>query len=100
MINRTSIFSPKPGALLGIRVTNAADSTTHNWNFQLQRGVWVPGDRRAYSLKLEGQVIAAGPAEGIDQRLANQRASIDRLSNHLKRHCPTLLHGGPCEYGQ
>lgn len=99
MINRTSIFSPKPGALLGIRVTNTADSTTHNWSFQLQRGVWVPGDRRAYAIKLEGQVIAAGPAEGIDQRLANQRDSIDRLLKHLEKHCPRFV-SGECEHGQ
>lgn len=98
MINRTSIFSPKPGALLGIRATNPADEKTHNWNFQLERGVWLPSDRRAYALKLEGHVIAAGTAEGIDQRLENQRAAIDRLLDHLKVHCPKLAHGGECEH--
>lgn len=97
MINRASVFTPEPGALITLRVPDKAKAT-HNWDLRLSRGIWVPDDRRNWTFRLEGQVVTAGPAEGIDQRLANQRESIDRLLKHLAKHCPRLLSGGECEH--
>lgn len=97
MIQQNSIFTPEPGTLLDIRLTDKA-RTTHNWSVRLQSSLWVPSDRRAWSVRIEGQLQAAAEATGIDQRLDNQRASIDRLLKHLEIHCPRLSSGSACEH--
>lgn len=99
MINRTSIFTPVTGSLVELRLPDKG-SATHTWTLQVQQGIWVPGDRRKWQLKLTGQIVAAGLAEGIDARLVNQRASIDRLLKHVQAHCPKLSHGGDCAFGE
>lgn len=88
-IIKSSIFTPDPGALVELRLTDGG-RRSHSWSIQLASGIWVPNDRRNWSVKLEGQIISAGPAEGIDMRLSNQQASINRLLKHLQSHCGDL----------
>ena len=97
MINRSSVFTPTPGTTIGVHVTDMGQ-TTHNWQVKLERGLWIPDAKKNWSLRLEGQLLAAGPMPGIDQRLDNQRASISRLLEHLKTHCPAYQVGGKCAH--
>jgi hypothetical protein len=63
--------------------------------------VWMISTSALYFDALKGRVRLAYLDHGVDIRLANQSASIDRLTKHLK-HDHEVLEGegyAPCTYG-
>lgn len=99
IINKSAVFTPRKGDTLIIRGEMMLDgrSRTSQWAFRLnQQGMWLP--RGEYGIQLTGNIIGASLPEGVDDRIAQQRKSIDIMLDHLKAHCPKLLGTGECEH--
>jgi hypothetical protein len=60
------------------------------WNYKVAKAQWLLSGDATYMLEMTGQITGAEFFNGVDERLANQKASIDRLMAHLKHHCPDL----------
>lgn len=98
-IDRKALYTPRKGEALFIRgsLMEEGKARTTQWVFKMQsNGIWVPG--ADYSMQLTGQVIGANFASGEDDRVAQQRKSIDIMLDHLKAHCPRLLGLGDCDH--
>src|SRR5688500_1879153 len=90
-VNRQAVATPRKGETLSIRQN--IDGATALWVYKLSaNGVWVPGAE--FGLRLTGAIVAADFNPQLDERIDNQRKSIDTLLDHLNQHCPQLLGTG------
>jgi hypothetical protein len=100
-LDKTAIYTPQTGQLLVVR-GEAADRTVQ-WLLKLREPArWSP-QPEPYVITIHGTVVGAQFSTEIDERIANQKASIDRLLKHVREHCPEfavarercpLNHGG------
>ena len=86
-LRREAIYTPQTNELLVVRGT--LDSRTVNWMVSVGSVKWAPGTG-PYEMRLAGRIIGADFNEAIDERIDNQRRSINRLMDHLRAHCPDL----------
>lgn len=94
-IERDAVYAPRRGEILMIRGEQKGKTT--QWGFQLsQEGLWVPGTE--WGISLTGKIIGASFPTGIDDRIVQQRRSIDLMLDHLKDHCPKLQGKGDCAH--
>jgi len=96
-IDRKAIYTPRKGEVLFIRGSVMADGhqRTTQWGFQMTgNGIWTPG--ADYNMQLIGKIIGANFAAAEDDRIAQQRRSIDLMLDHLRDHCPKLMGTGDC----
>jgi len=99
-IDGDAVFSPPKGTRMFLDGINP-DGRQARWKIQLDNGVlWVPDkmQENPWEFNLHAHIIDAQFFTSIDDRLKNQRDSIDRLTRHLKEHCPQLLGSGSCEH--
>lgn len=94
MINRDAVYMPQPNELLSVR--GLVDNRTVMWSFNVTEGQWMPAPD--LSMRLTGRIVGAEFFSGIDERLKNQRDSIDRMLKHLQYHCPMLAGTGGCAH--
>jgi hypothetical protein len=97
-IDRKAIYTPRKGDDLIIRgwAESGGKSHTTQWNFRMtQQGLWTPG--ADFGMSLIGKIIDANFLTAEDDRVKQQRKSIDLMLDHLKIHCPKLLGTGDCE---
>lgn len=87
ILKREAIFTPQANELLVVR--GVMDNRTVNWAVSVGSVKWAPGSG-PYELRLAGRVIGADFNDAIDERIDNQKASINRLTEHLRHHCPDL----------
>lgn len=93
MLNRLAVYAPKKGEMLTIR--GAVEGQTALWAFRMsQEGLWLP--KLQWGMQLTGVIQGADFNPAIDERIANQRQSIESLLEHLKIHCPKLTGTGEC----
>lgn len=93
-IDREAVYVPQAGETLVLY--GEAKGKTSRWAFQMsENGIWVPGTD--FHLQLKGKIIGADFTTHVDDRVARQRESINRLLEHLKVHCPKLLGHGECD---
>lgn len=93
-IDREAVYLPQAGELLV--VYGEVKGKTSRWGFQVsENGIWIPGTD--FSLQLKGKILGADFTTQVDDRVARQRESINRLLEHLKTHCPKLLGTGECD---
>ena len=98
-LDRKAIYTPRKGDTLIIRGQALIDGRmqTTQWGFQMtQVGIWVPGSD--YGMRLDGKIIGANIPKAEDERIAQQRQSIDIMLDHLKEHCPKLNGTGDCKH--
>lgn len=84
--------TPKRGEAITIHFTGP-DGKSYATVMQFL-GWTVKGD----SVALFGLHRSTGELRGIDNRIDNQKAAIDRLLDHLRAHCPELNSGLPCSH--
>lgn len=86
------------GELVEIRVPVGA--RTASIVFRLTKD-WEPATSgEVETARLTGEVAGAMWSMADDGRIDRQRASIDRLLAHLKKHCPELMGAGQCAHLQ
>jgi len=98
-IDRKAIYTPRRGDALIIRGQTVLDGkpSTTQWGFQMtSQGLWVPG--ADFQMQLTGKIIGANLPRAEDERIAQQRRSIDMMLDHLKDHCPKLQGTGECSH--
>lgn len=99
-INRDAIYTPRRGEVILVRgnVSLQGNNHTTQWGFQMtQAGMWVPGSNE-FGMQLVGKIIGSSLLTAEDDRIAQQRKSIDLMLDHLKIHCPKLNGTGECEH--
>ena len=79
-----------------ITVRTSVDNKTVLWAVNVTDMLWIPGQGN-FAFTISGNIIGAEFNEALDERIANQRQSIDGLLEHLKAHCPKLLGTGECD---
>lgn len=87
MTDRDAVYLPKPQEILVVR--GAVEARTVMWNLQVTESRWLSSPQ-PYPIELTGRIVGAEFYSGLDFRIANQKASIDRLLDHLRHHCPDL----------
>jgi hypothetical protein len=95
-----AVFSPPEGTRMFLDGINF-DGRQVRWTIQLDNGVlWVPNkmQEHPWEFNLHAHIVDAQFFASIEDRLKNQRESIDRLVNHLKEHCPQLIGVRSCEH--
>jgi hypothetical protein len=92
-IERDAIRQILQQEVVTLRLTT--DNKTAIWAVNTKDMLWLPGNG-AFAFQLTGNVIGAEFNEALDERIANQRTSIEDLLGHLKIHCPKLLGTGEC----
>lgn len=103
MDNKAAMLTPVRGQRLKIHMFEPGiqDPRESTWTVQLDdQLIWTPDSMKMHrwEFRLHGHIVDAAFSLSVDQRLANQREAIDRLTNHLKQHCPQLQGLGSCEY--
>lgn len=100
-LDKDAIFTPLRGQVILITATNDDRKEVH-WRVRLDNSLlWTPnnGERDLpWTFSLSGHIVGAQFFTSLDQRLTNQRESIDRLMNHLAKHCPQLMGQGSCDH--
>jgi hypothetical protein len=86
-MEREAIYKPESQEILVVR--GLLDRRTVMWSYNVSKAEWLASPE-PFTLQMTGRIIGAEFFDGIDERLANQKASIDRLLKHLKHHCPDL----------
>lgn len=91
--NPLAIAAPLPGVVAEIRTpvegkTSSIVIKVKSWAFLAHSG----------QIQLTADIVGADFDEGIDGRVARQKASIERLLAHVMQHCPEFLSGQMCEY--
>ena len=94
MINRDAIYLPTKNELVVVRGSNANQTT--EWAFNIDLAQWIPGGK--FTLELSGRIIGADFNTDLDSRVSNQKATIDRLLDHVRAHCPQLQARGTCPH--
>lgn len=84
-IDRAAIYTPQPNEILVVQGT--LDSRTVQWAVNVEQLRWSPG-AVPLNFALAGRILGATFHDGTDDRLRNQRRSIDDLLGHVKHHCP------------
>lgn len=100
-IDRDAIFTPVRGVNVVIGAIHPEGQRETRWTVRLDdQLLWVPSQRQTdlWQFSLTGHVTDSQFFASIDERLKNQRDSIDRMLKHLKQHCPQLLGQGSCEH--
>lgn len=96
-VAREAIYTPQPNELLLVR--GELTGRTVEWALAISQARFAPG-ATPYALNLDGRIVGARFNDQIDLRIAEQKASINRLLSHLKHHCPNLLGRGGCDWKQ
>ncbi len=96
MINREAIYTPDKGQVLFLRGDLSGKTT--QWALRLSgAGLWLPHQGQ-WAIQLTGNIEGSSFASAIDDRIEQQRKSIDTMLDHLKEHCPKLLGTGECPH--
>lgn len=96
MIEEGSIYKPLAGEIVVVQVGIPKLGTAH-WMVRLDSVVM--GRMGAVPIvSLEGIIQHAKFVKGIDLQVDTQRASINRLLEHLRQHCPELMGTGKCQH--
>jgi len=97
-VDTESIFTPTTGARMLLEGLYAGRHT--RWTLNLRDSLlWIPNAAAKYpwEFRIHAHITDAQFAATVDERLTNQRDAIDRLTKHLKEHCPQLLGQGSCD---
>lgn len=102
-MDKDAIVTPRRGQRLKINMFEPEknDPREITWTLLLDdQALWTPEKmaQNPWEFRLHGHLVDAAFSLSVDQRLANQRDSIDRLVNHLRQHCPQLMGKGSCEH--
>lgn len=88
-VKREAIYTPQPNEILVVR--GQIDSRTVQWAFNVEMARFRPsGPDQTFMLNLTGRIVGADFNADLDDRIATQKASINRLMDHLRHHCPDL----------
>lgn len=93
-IERNAVVLLLPNEIATMRIP--VGNKTAYWVINTKQMLWVPGSG-PFAFELQGNIIGSEFNEALDERVATQRQSIDRLLGHLKLHCPKLLGTGDCD---
>lgn len=91
-VDRSAIYTPQPNELLLVRGEVAG--RTVQWALAVSQAQFAPGPV-PFDLVLNAQIVAAQFNDALDLRLTEQKASINRLLEHLRHHCPDLRPDNP-----
>lgn len=91
--DRDAVALLLPNQIATVRLT--VDNRTAYWAVNTKDMLWLPGQGN-FAFQLTGNIIGAEFNPALDERVANQRQSINDLLGHLKIHCPKLLGTGEC----
>lgn len=100
-MDNKAIFTPVRGQRMKLSGINNPIEGESVWTVQLDDQIlWTPDSMKQndWEFRLHGHVVDASFSTTLDGRLKNQRDAIDRLTNHLARHCPQLMGTGSCEH--
>jgi hypothetical protein len=92
-IERNAVVLLLPNEIATMRVS--VGNKTAFWAVNTKQMLWVPG-AGPFAFELQGNIIGAEFNEALDERVSNQRKSIDEMLSHLKVHCPKLMGTGDC----
>ena len=101
-MDRQAVYLPPMGEILVVR--GSIGSRTTLWNLKVLRSSWLPSSANGeFPIRLSGNITGAEFRDDVDERVTNQKASINRLLDHLKHHCPNLRRGpgdlfSPCDW--
>lgn len=94
-IDRKAVYTPRKGEILYVR--GDVEGKTTQWALQMtQAGIWIP--RMDWGIQIVGRIIGSHFPTGLDDRIDQQRKSIDLMLDHLKDHCPKLMGIGDCKH--